>query len=416
MRNFIFFLMLVMMGGQAFAQQPHCFTSEKMKEQLASDLGLAGRRADIEEFTQKWIAENGTEQNREVITIPVVVHVVYKTASQNISDEQIYSQIDVLNEDYRMLNADAASIPSAWNSVKADVGIEFCLAVRDPNGFPTTGITRTETTVTSWNGSDNVKLTSQGGKNAWPAGQYLNIWVCNIGAGLLGYASQPGVTAAMDGLVIGYAYFGRGVPGVSATYNKGRTATHEIGHYFNLDHPWGPNEANANCNQDDAVSDTPKQEGPNFGCQTFPHITCDNGPNGDMFHNFLDYGRDNCLLLFTNGQKERMHAALNGPRASLKTSLGCVPTNVGIEDAPLASQFVMYPNPANDLLTIKSESDILSTADIRIVNVTGIEVMRQIGLNLSNATLSIGHLPVGIYLLEVSTSSEKTISRLHIIR
>jgi hypothetical protein len=135
-----------------------------------------------------------------------------------------------------------------------------------------------------------------------------------------------------------------------------------------------------------------------------------------MFNNFMDYGRDNCLFLFTNGQKERMLAALNGPRASLKTSLGCVPTNVGIEEAPLALQFVVYPNPADDLLTIKSQSSNLSNLDIRIVSVTGIDVMRQNGLNLSNAILSVGHLPVGIYLLEVSTAREKTISRLHIIR
>jgi hypothetical protein len=416
MKKALLIPILAFISFGSFAQEARCFAADKMREQMMLDPGLAARRADIEEQTQRWIAEHGDEEERAVLTIPVVVHVVYKTAGQNISDAQILSQIEVLNEDYRLQNSDASSIPSAWNSVKADSEIEFCLAVRDPDGFPTTGITRTETTVTSWNGSDNVKLTSQGGKNGWPSSKYLNIWVCNIGAGLLGFAYQPGVSASLDGLVIGYKYFGTGFPGISSTYDLGRTATHEIGHYLNLDHPWGGGDSNPNCNLDDAVSDTPIQEEPNYGCQSFPHISCNNGPNGDMFNNYMDYGNDDCLFLFTNGQKQRMRAAINGPRAGLKTSLGCVPTNVGIEDKPLAKRINVYPNPADDLVRITMDDASDGTADVRILNLTGAEVLHVNTLSLANGTIAVDHLPVGIYILEVTTANERASHRIHIIR
>lgn len=413
MRDLIPFL-LVALPFFGMAQEHVCITSEKMAEQLALDPELAERRAAIEEFTERWIAENEDGDAREVIRIPVVVHVVYRTEAENISDEHVYSQLAVLNEDYRMTNADAASVPSVWNGVKADSEIEFCLAVRDPNGFPTTGITRTETTVTNWNGSDNVKRSNQGGKNPWPASQYLNIWVCNIGSGLLGFAYQPGVSAALDGLVIGYRFFGRGVAGLSNTYNKGRTATHEIGHYLNLDHLWGTGASNPNCNQSDFVSDTPIQEEPNFGCQTFPHISCDNGPNGDMFNNYMDYGNDACLFFYTTGQKQRMRAALNGPRASLKNSVGC--GLVSVDRMPMAERITVFPNPASDRITINGDLGGSTTASVRIVNLAGQEVLSEILTHDSDRNIQVGSLPSGMYFLQVATEKERTVKRIHIIR
>jgi hypothetical protein len=398
------------------AQEVRCISSEKMQEQLLLDPALAERRQTIEEFTQRWIAENEGENTRAVITIPVVVHVVYRTANQNVSDQHIYSQIAVLNEDFRLLNADASNIPSAWNNVKADTEIEFCLAVRDPNGFQTTGITRTETEVVSWNGSDNVKSTALGGKDAWPASQYLNIWVCNIGSGLLGYAYQPGVSASLDGLVIGFQYFGRDVPGLSSTYNKGRTATHEIGHYFNLEHLWGGGNSNPNCNMDDFVADTPRQADPNYGCQTFPHITCENGPHGDMFHNYMDYGRDNCLFFFTNGQKQRMLAALNGPRASLKTSLGCVATNVSVDDMAHMASISVHPNPSSDMVRVSVDNSNVQITSVRLLNLMGSEIMRLNDVHSDNAAILVGQLSAGVYLIEVLTQSGRHVSKIHIYK
>ncbi|MCF8257547.1 MAG: T9SS type A sorting domain-containing protein [Flavobacteriales bacterium] len=414
MRSLISSILFLLPSVFGLAQEQRCITSEKMHEQLLLDPSLAERRAAIEEFTQRWNTDNGAE--REVISIPVVVHVVYRTETENISDEHIYSQLQVLNEDYRMTNADAANVPSVWDGVKADTEIEFCLAVRDPNGFPTTGITRTLTTVTNWNGSDNVKRSNQGGKDPWSVTKYLNIWVCNIGSGLLGFAYQPGVAASLDGLVIGYRYFGRDVPGLSSTYSKGRTSTHEIGHYFNLDHPWGTGASNPNCNQSDFVNDTPVQDEPNYGCQTFPHVTCDNGPNGDMFNNYMDYGDDDCLFFFTSGQKQRMLAALNGPRSSLKTSLGCVPTNVGIDEVSLSKRLSVYPNPADNLIHIAMENAMDRTFDVRMLNLMGAEVLLVRALDLNNASIAIDHLPSGLYILEVNTPTERASHRIHIIR
>ncbi len=414
MRNLVLTCLLAL-PSLLMGQEQVCITSEKMHEQLMADPGLADRRAGIEEFTQRWIAENGSE-TREVISIPVVVHIVYRTAAENISDEHVFSQLQVLNEDYRMTNADADNVPSVWNGVKADSEIEFCLAVRDPNGFPTTGITRTETTVTSWNGSDNVKRTNMGGIDPWPTTKYLNIWVCNIGSGLLGFAYQPGVAASLDGLVIGYRFFGRGVSGLSSSYNKGRTATHEIGHYFNLDHPWGTSASNPNCNMSDFVDDTPVQLEPNYGCKTFPYVSCNNGPNGDMFNNYMDYGNDACLFFFTQGQKQRMLAALNGPRSSLKTSLGCVPSNVGVDELPMSNRFSIHPNPANDLIRIKDITQKGGMVSVRLLNLTGAEVSRHAWSGINEKTLDISSLPSGLYFLEVNSGAERTVERINIIR
>ena len=192
--------------------------------------------------TNKWLINNSTDNLKSIITIPVVVHVVYNTNAENISDAQIFSQMDVLNADFRRTNSDASNTPSVWQNIAADCEIDFCLATIDPNGNPTTGITRTNTNQTSFSiSSDNVKYSSAGGIDPWPQDDYLNIWVCDLGGGLLGYATPPSSwTNPEDGVVIGYRYFGTtGV--VQAPYNKGRTATHEVGHWLNLDHIWGDN-------------------------------------------------------------------------------------------------------------------------------------------------------------------------------
>ena len=259
-----------------------------------------------------------------VITIPVVVHVVYNTTAQNISDAQIQSQINVLNQDFRKLNADASSVPSVFAGLASDAQIEFCLAKRDPNGNATTGITRTQTTRTSFAYSgDYIKYNSTGGKDAWDRNQYLNLWVGNLSGGLLGYAQFPGGAAATDGVVCTYTAFGT-TGTAAAPFNKGRTATHEVGHWLNLYHIWG--DDNGACTGSDQVADTPNQANSNGGCPAFPKVSCSNGPNGDMWMNYMDYTDDRCMYMFTTGQKTRMDAVLvpGGFRAGLATSQGCV--------------------------------------------------------------------------------------------
>lgn len=310
----------------AKAQDNHqgrgCGTTEYHQSQLNADPTLATRMDDIEHFTNTFIA-NGGGQEKAVITIPVVFHVVYRTSAENISDARILAQLNQLNLDFARLNSDAGNTPAAFQGLAANTQIQFCLAQRDPNGAATTGIVRRATTVTSFSSNNAVKYTSQGGSNAWDATKYLNIWVCNLGSGLLGYAQFPGGSAATDGVVVLNTSVGSlTTPGTATNYNYGRTATHEVGHWLNLRHIWG----DATCGND-LVSDTPTQQTSNSGCPAFPRVTCSNGPNGDMFMNYMDYTYDACMNMFTTGQATRMNAlfATGGARASLLNSQGCVP-------------------------------------------------------------------------------------------
>ena len=247
--------------------------------------------------------------------IKVVVHVVYQNATQNISKSQIASQMKVLNQDFRSKNADRTKTPAVWKGLVIDPMIEFSLATTDPTGKPTDGITRTATTQNSFGADDSVKSAATGGVNAWPTDRYLNIWVCQLSGGLLGYAQFPGGPKRSDGVVILHSGFGTSGT-ARAPFNKGRTTTHEIGHFFNLRHIWGDTE---DCSGSDLVADTPNAETPNYGKPAFPHISCSNGPSGDMFMNYMDYVDDEAMFMFTAGQVARMHATLAGPRKSLAT-------------------------------------------------------------------------------------------------
>ena len=253
---------------------------------------------------------------RKLVTIQCVVHVVHKTDEENISDEQIQSQIDVLNADYHGTNADRSKIPDPWTSLAADPNITFALAKKDPKGKATNGITRVQTTRDSFGTGDSVKTKAGGGVPPWPTDRYLNFWVCNLGDGLLGYAQFPGGPAKTDGVVILYTAFG--TKGVAAEpFNLGRTATHEVGHFLNLRHIWGDTN---DCSGSDQVSDTPRAQAPNYGKPDWPHISCNNGPNGDMFMDYMDYVDDDAMFMFTQGQAARMNATLAGPRKKLAGS------------------------------------------------------------------------------------------------
>lgn len=272
-----------------------------------------------------------------IIRIPVVVHVLYHTDDENIEVSQIESQIAALNRDYRMHNADQSEIPAPFRPFACDTLIEFGLAVRDPEGNATTGITRTRSSKAVFPYDPNDRLATKKldemikfdgfGKAAWPRDSYLNIWTCSLGGGLLGYAQFPGGAAATDGVVIQNKAFGtNGI--ATAPYNLGRTAVHEVGHWLNLLHIWGDDDGG--CSQSDEVDDTPNQAGSNGSdvrISNFPHITCNNAPNGDMFMNYMDYVDDDTMFMFTAGQLKRMNATLAGPRASLSQSMGLTPVH-----------------------------------------------------------------------------------------
>ncbi len=248
-----------------------------------------------------------------VVTIPVHVIIVHPPGQAvgtgvNFSMAHIQSQIDVLNEDFRRLNADAGNTPSVFPA--ADSEIEFCLAAFDPSGNPTNGVTRYGTNQNLSDDEFAIKSTT-----GWDRNTYLNCWVGNGLGGILGWAYLPSTNnlpnATLDGIVVASCTFGGPGFGSCGPYDLGRTATHEVGHYLGLRHVWG----NGGCNSDDNIADTPIQNSSNFGCPNHPSPSCSNG--GDMFMNYMDYVNDDCMNAFTVGQNARMHVILNNSRSSL---------------------------------------------------------------------------------------------------
>lgn len=282
-----------------------CGSNEYLQQQLKNDPAMASRMASIEQFTRDFIANNANSRllSNGIIEIPVVVNVVYKTTAQNISLAQIQSQIDALNNDYAALNADYANTPSLFQGVASgDCGIRFVLDQ----------VVRKSTTKTSFGTNDAVKKSSGGGVAPTSPTTKLNIWVCNLSSGLLGYAQFPGGASATDGVVIDDNAFGT-VGTAAAPFNKGRTATHEVGHWLNLRHIWG----DATCGND-LVGDTPLHNTANYGCPTYPHLSTCTGTPVEMTMNYMDYTDDACMYMFTAGQKARMMAlfAVGGARNS----------------------------------------------------------------------------------------------------
>lgn len=283
-----------------------CYSMKVLNEQLKNDPGLEKKMYNIEKQVRTAIAYKGKPSKpgtgggggttptpyNGTVNIPVYVYVVYANASQNISDAQINSQIAVLNADFNDTNYN--DVPQEFQAVGADIDITFNLAVVD----------RRANSTASWGTNNAVK-------SAYPAVPgYLTIWVANIGGGILGYAQFPGGNASTDGVVISPQYFGT-TGTATAPFDKGRTATHEVGHWLNLRHIWG----DGRCKQDDFVADTPSSDSPNYGCPTYPTVKC---RTNDMTMNYMDYTDDACMNMFTLGQKDRMRAlfATGGARES----------------------------------------------------------------------------------------------------
>lgn len=325
LKIYLFFVASLCLSVSMDAQR-NCGAMEYLNLQIQENPQRQQMLDQIEQHTQHFL--RNPDNQRAVVTIPVVFHVVYNNSTENISDAQINSQLQVLNDDFRRLNSDA---DGTWSQA-ADAEINFCLATVDPNGNATNGITRTSTTQTSFGTNDQVKFNSSGGKDAWPASDYLNIWICDISGGILGYAQFPGGSAATDGVVNDYQYFGT-TGTATAPFDLGRTLTHEVGHYLNLRHIWG----DGGCSVDDFVSDTPTSDAPNYGC-TPTHVSCG---STDMVQNYMDYSDDACMNLFTLGQKSRMQALFGtgGFRASLLSSNGC-----GQGPAPTCSDGIQNGN------------------------------------------------------------------------
>jgi hypothetical protein len=317
--------------------RPRCATMHVHRRMAAVDPEYRRNRRELELETRQFIARYAGHNLRTgIVRIPVVVHVVWNTTTQNISDAQITSQLDVLNADFRRTNSDAASVPAVFAGVAADFRIEFALAVRDPNCNATTGITRTKTAITGFTAitasDERMKSTVNGGHDPWDVTKYLNIWIVNYTDGTLGYGTFPNMPANIQGLVCDYRAFGTvGAAVANAPYNLGRTASHEVGHWLNLLHIWGDDDKSPSgiCSGSDECGDTPNQGIENYGTPAFPHVSCGNGPNGDMFMNYMDYVDDAAMFMFTQDQATRANATLALARAGILASDGLVPVGGG---------------------------------------------------------------------------------------
>lgn len=280
-----------------------CASQEVLEAQLRANPELATRMAEFERISDEAI-KSGRLVNG-VMEIPVVFNVLYRTSAENISLAQLQSQIDVLNRDFSATNTDYNTANNPYSSVRSgNTNIRFVLDQ----------VIRKSTTKTSWGTNDAMKKSTQGGLNPTSPTTKLNLWVCTIGGGILGYAQFPGGSSSTDGVVIDSKYLG--TTG-TATYpfNLGRTATHEVGHWLNLRHIWG----DATCGSD-LVSDTPVHNTANYGVPAVGHRSTCSGTPLEMYMNYMDYTDDRGMYMFSVGQKTRMNAvfAVGAARASFR--------------------------------------------------------------------------------------------------
>ncbi len=400
-----FFLLLSSTFFLSAYGQRTCGTDKKMAEFYASNPQAKMNREALKDY----LAHNDFKQSKRagVITIPVVVHVLYKNGTQNVSDAQIASQIAVLNADFRKLNADFNTVvPAAFKPLGADLELAFCLATKSPNGSVTTGIERKSVSSSFVFGNSYYKTA---GLAAWDPTKYLNIWVGKFDGvdengqswvGTLGFAYLPDAAGLpYDGLCIGYDSFGT-TGTATSPFNKGRTGTHEIGHYFGLEHIWGSaNDDHDTCGSptnDDYCADTPNtyqayygQDNPVFPSNKY---TCSNTANGAMFMNYMDYVNDNQMAMFTNDQKTIAQNTMTGPRASLLNSNAC--SLLAVNDVEKSNSINIFPNPAVNYISIASP--LVKINEVEIFGNDGKLVKRA---NVKNETdkIDVKSLPVGTY-------------------
>ena len=408
--------LLVLCGGLLLstlgnAQVERCGTQTPNPAALEVPAAVKARWTANEQRIQRRLAQQAGQRN-DLVTIPVVVHVVYNSAEQNISDAQIESQIEVLNADYNALN-DMAMVPPAFAALATSLNVEFCIAQVDPDGQLVPGIVRTETPFDDVGilfgpgNRERVFYSDIGGSDAWDTERYLNIWVADMGTNLAGKAAFPGeAPPAEDGVRISYRYFGTtGTAADEQPYHLGRTLTHEIGHYFGLHHVWGPS-SNGDCTEDDGVADTPMSSHNYVGeCPVGPQISCN---TVDAHMNFLYYTDDACMGFFTAGQCARMSAAIAEFRPLLGEG-GCAVVSTSTAEVP-ARPFRIYPNPADDQVTLAFPD--FAAAELDLVDVTGRTVWRHRVADVDTLTLPVHRLAEGIYVLRRRTKTGTQTRRL----
>jgi hypothetical protein len=401
------------------ASQRICGSADYRQQFIHNTPGLSAKIASIENFLSRLkkdhpgnLGPNAAASALEIITVPVVVHIVYNMSAENISDAQVKSQIEMLNRDYRRQNTDTSNTPSYFQSIAADCGFQFELAKVDPHGYATNGIIRKHSGISQFNINDNIKFSAAGGDDGWDEDSYFNIWVGDLTNGVLGYSSVVGGPKPNDGIVVSYKAFGT-IGTASTPFNEGRTATHETGHWLNLIHTWGDSECG-----DDKVDDTPPQKAAEYGCPSGIIISCNDGPDGEMYTNYMDFTNDACMNIFTVGQRDRMRALFvpGGERYALLSST--VLTAIALPDTASATteeagglMVSVYPNPAKDLVTVSTTDQNAIGSTLEMYNQLGQRVISQ-KISQLQFQINIGSLNSGVYYLKIIDGKSKNVTKL----
>lgn len=406
---------LLMASGSVFAQNHEKCAAHALREQAKqNDPSIALREAAFEAL-QAANAQNAVPTKGAIITIPIVFHIIHNGepvgTGANVSDAIVMYQLQRINEDFRALNADKLTAGNPFFPDQADCEIQFCLATVDDNGDATTGITRHNMGAPSFT-IQQIDNTIKP-QTIWDRYSYINFWCVNIvdpsAPTVDGYGTFPDATSdTTDGVVVIPSSFGY----VDGT-DKSITATHELGHYFNLRHIWG----DATCG-DDMVSDTPTQEGPTSGCPTIPANVaspCNPGPNGEMFMNFMDYSDAECVVMFSNGQKARVLSAISTYRSGLTTSDGCQST-ASIKEVDFANAFVVYPNPTNGNFTVDLKNADITNLTLKVYDQVGKEVTRV--NNITNFPLQVNmkDFQEGVYFLQLNNENNTTTMKVSLVK
>ncbi len=396
---------------QIWAQR--CISQERLQAQLHDDPAAASARQVLEAFTRQYMAEHPGLQWRASVTIPVVFHVVWHLPEENISEEQILSQLAVLNQDFRFTNPIGGLIPAIFQPFAADAGINFCLARRMPDGTASTGIVRTPTPHTFIGdrivgGRKAICYTADGGSDAWDPSRYLNIWVGRRQI-FPAEASFPGMGMPQeDGVIIDPRFVGTtGTAASNQPYHLGRTLTHELGHYFNLYHLWGPGQPGS-CVQSDEVADTPVQSKTYLGeCPTHPQITCG---TPDMFMNYMTYTNDACMAMFTQGQKVRMWAALQVARSGMLQSEGCLPVST---EQPEHVEIKVLNNPVGkEGIRLQVSGRVNEKIAYTLFTIGGQRVAEGCLAQEGVTHVDTNQLPAGIYFLVIAVPGVPLLRRM----
>ena len=394
LRNILLFL-FALLSLSVFAQSKHCIFDQHLQQQLSQNREYKEKLENLE----KSIRTFQNQKADSIIRIPVVFHIVYRTAAQNISNKQIISQLEVLNEDFRLLNADTAMVDPAFP--KGDVKIEFCFAGLDTNGQAFSGVTRKQTQSYQV-GKNSAELFAQ--QPVWDSRKYLNIYVCELGQGDAGYSSFPGWNPAQDAVVIDYSNFG--VQSADKNYALGRTATHEVGHWLGLYHIWGINQAA--CNDDDQVTDTPNQGVVYNGCPLGKKFSCG---SQDMTSNYMGYVYDRCMAAFTPGQGSRMRNMIATARPMISSSIPCSSDPILPERDRIVYQVHLFPNPVKEKFFVVQEGSSFSAADFSLYSIQGKEIPIDVQVTGSAAEIRIKTQRSGIFFLKFKTAEGEMVKK-----